>query len=58
MLKQLLRIPPSAERESFGEFGCMTHSGVLDKTQILFDFHVKVMPDERGRETVVSSRVA
>lgn len=50
VLKQLLRIPPAAERESFGEFGCMTHSGVLDKTQILFDFHVKVMTNKNRNQ--------
>lgn len=28
--------------ESFGEFGCIQHSGTLDKTQVPFDLYVKV----------------
>lgn len=29
-------------RGSYGEFGCINHSGVLTKTQVPFDLYVKV----------------
>ena len=29
-------------RQAFGEFGCIHHSGTLDKTQVPFDLYVKV----------------
>ena len=42
VLKRLLRVPADGDRASFGQFGCLEHFGLLDKTQIPFDIYVKV----------------
>eukprot|EP00752_Nemacystus_decipiens_P001489 g1463.t1 len=41
VLKRKLRVTEDGGPESFGEFGCMHHSGMLDKTQVPFDLYVK-----------------
>eukprot|EP00903_Cladosiphon_okamuranus_P012301 g11533.t1 len=40
VLKRKLRVAAD-DGESFGEFGCIHHSGTLDKTQVPFDLYVK-----------------
>lgn len=42
VLKRKLRVIGDGGPESFAEFGCMHHSGTLDKTQVPFDIYVKV----------------
>lgn len=42
VLKRMLRVTPDDSAGAFGEFGCIEHSGSLDKTQVPFDLYVKV----------------
>lgn len=42
ILKRKLRLPLDGGSESFGEFGCVRHSGTIEKTQVRFDLYVKV----------------